>query len=239
LKAAQAGADIIVTLDDDCFPTDDTLPDKFFALHADRLLSSAHDPAWQSTVDGIDVRGIPYFQRDREHPVMVNLGLWKGVLDLDAPTQLTDQRTPQFTSLREGTAPIGTYFPVCGMNLAFRVKMLPAMYFLLMGQAYPFDRFGDIWCGLFVKRILDHLRFSMTYGRPFVQHARASNVWKNLEKETPGLPINDTLWKTLDDVVLTGNTVAGCYHHLSLALPEGEYWDRLREAMWVWTLLVR
>jgi hypothetical protein len=129
------------------------------------------------------------------------------------------------------------------MNLAFRREMIPAMYFLLMGAnqreiPWPYDRFGDIWAGVFAKKICDHLGFAISSGAPSVHHAKASNVEANLRKETPGYAVNELLWKEADSVMLRADSPARCYKELATKLPmQGEYWDTLKRAMTVWAEL--
>jgi hypothetical protein len=129
------------------------------------------------------------------------------------------------------------------MNLAFRPAMIPALYFLLMGRhrdgsAWPFDRFGDIWAGVLVKKVADHLGFAVTSGAPSVLHSRASNPEVNLQKETPGYPVNEVLWRKVEAVGLSAETVAGCYLQLADNLEmNGEYWATLKSAMKVWVSL--
>ena len=129
------------------------------------------------------------------------------------------------------------------MNLAFRPAMIPALYFLLMGRhrdgsPWPFDRFGDIWAGVIVKRIADHLGFAISSGAPSVLHSRASNPEVNLQKETPGYPVNEILWRRVDAIGLSAETVAGCYQQIAEALEmDGEYWRTLKHAMQTWASL--
>ena len=97
------------------------------------------------------------------------------------------------------TIPTGRYYPMCGMNVALRPVVVPAFYFLLMGRDAGVDRFGDIWAGVFVKRICDHLGWAVNSGpAQVVADQRASNVWANLRKEAPGLELNETLWRAVD-----------------------------------------
>jgi len=124
------------------------------------------------------------------------------------------------------------------MNLAFKRQMTPAMYFLLMGGNWPFDRFGDIWCGLFVKKICDHLGLVVRSGLPHVKHVRASDVWSNLKKELPGYTVNESLWEAVDSVRLTKSSVRECYTEIAEKLDlSGEYWDKVRKAMRIWAAL--
>jgi len=235
LKAARMGADVIVTLDDDCLPLEG---EDFFNEHLKALEAVKESSAWCAIVGGPLPRGMPYLSDYRSWPPMVNVGLWEGVPDYDAPTQLLrSARRSGSCILREGVASVGQYISMCSMNLAFRVEMLPAMYFLLMGQGYEFSRFEDIWCGILVKRICDHLRLSMSYGKPHVEHCRASDVFTNLQLEAAGLKVNEYFWKAVDDITLTSTTVSGCYRQLASDLPlrlEGSYWEKLSQAMLIW-----
>ncbi|MBI4863413.1 MAG: hypothetical protein HY815_24575 [Candidatus Riflebacteria bacterium] len=231
LKAYQAGARMIVTLDDDCLPHGTPL----LAQHHRQLFTPVEQPAWVATGSGLRTRGTPYGRLTRTRECVINHGLWTTVPDLDAVTQLSNQRDPGPFEPIQQVVPQGAYFPMCGMNVAFKPVVAPAMYFLLMGCDWPFDRFGDIWCGLFVKRILDHLGLAVRSGEPLVQHCRASNVWTNLRKELPGYEMNETVWQDVDAVTLTGTTVRECYRELAAGLPlSGEYWDRLKKAMAIW-----
>lgn len=232
-RAWRDGAQVIITLDDDCFPDGPG----FVEQHLVRL-GEGRENAWVSTGDGTLPRGIPYHATERSVQCVLNHGLWTGVPDFDAPTQLLSSRIGGEFVPRDQTIPRGRYFPMCGMNLAWRAALTPAMYFLLMGQGEPYDRFGDIWCGVAAKRICDHLLLGVNSGRPLVRHQRASNVWANLRKEAAGLAVNEEYWQAVDRVHLNGSTVAGCYRELGERLSlTGDYWDRLKRAMCEWAAL--
>ncbi len=233
--AAQTNADMIVALDDDTRP--DPAHPGFLEAHWARL-QTASDLAWTSTLESARPRGFPYFTTERDAPVVLNHGLWSGVPDFDAPTQLVSSRVPIPTAWRDQTIPRGHYFPMCSMNLAWRREFTPAMYFLLMGPEYPFDRFGDIWGGVLAKRVADHLRYAVNSGSPGVLHERASDVFTNLTKESRGLAVNETFWCAVDSVVLTSDTVSGAYAELAdrLAL-DGEKFMPIRRAMRTWAEL--
>jgi len=236
-KAYQDQADMIVTLDDDCYPTEGG-GEGFLERHWARLNEGGISEAWRETGRGIVTRGVPYFNRARRWPAVINHGLWEGIPDFDAPTQLVQSRYPGQFQFENQTICVGVYFPMCGMNVAFRREVGPAFYFMLMGRDYEYDRFGDIWAGIMIKKICDHLGYAINSGEPVVAHRRASNLWANLRKEAPGLEVNEALWQAVDSVVLTETTVAGCYKELAdkVAL-EGAYWDKLRKAMRVWAEL--
>jgi hypothetical protein len=229
--------DMIVQLGDDCYP-DPAYPG-FLERHWSRL-QEATDDAWVSSVDspGVGMRGEPYFTRSRRPRVVLNHGLWSRVPDYDAPTQLLTARMPMPIAWKNFTVPRGRYFPMCSMNIAWRAELSPAMYFLLMGPSHAFDRFGDIWSGVLVKRVADHLGLAINSGEPAIDHQRASNVWRNLRKEAPGLEVNETFWRAVDSVVLTEESIGAAYAELARKLPlEGDYFTKLRQAMQEWTEL--
>jgi reversibly glycosylated polypeptide/UDP-arabinopyranose mutase len=231
LKAYQEQPDLIITLDDDCYP----LASGFVEQHHCELNSPGEDAAWVSTIEGVAPRGMPYHNLRRNLECVINHGLWTNVPDLDAVTQLAQSRAAVSYTPLSMTVPRGRFLPMCGMNLAFKPKIVPALYFLLMGRDYPYDRFGDIWCGILVKKICDHLGWSIKSGPPHIEHQKASNVWRNLEKELPGYEINEQLWSHIDGITLTGRTPGQCYRELADNLPdEDDYWDELSRAMNLW-----
>ena len=134
---------------------------------------------------------------------------------------------------------------MCSMNLAFKTKITPLMYFPPMGydnkgKSWGYDRFDDIWTGIFVKKIIDHLGFVVVNGSPFVQHRKASNVFKNLQKEAKGLETNETLYKSVQVVALRSKTMIECYIELveKTKLSKEDYFINLKKAMQVWGQLL-
>ena len=234
-KAYQEKVDMVISMDDDCYPK----TPQFVKAHSERLLSEGEWPAWISTLKGLSPRGMPYQKLSKSAECVLNHGLWDNVPDFDAVTQLAALRNPQPYEKISMTIPPGLYFPMCGMNVAFRMKAVPMMYFLLMGQPnWPYDRYGDIWCGIFAKKICDHLNVCVKSGEPSIWHDRASNVWTNLRKELPGYEVNEDLWREVDSLVLTKNTFAGCYEELAAQLPrDDDYWKKLKKAMAIWSHL--
>jgi len=242
-KAWRMGAEVIMTLDDDCYPT----PDRFVEGHMMNLKTktSRH---WQATYPDPDfmyTRGFPYSVRE-EWPVMISHGLWSGALDLDGKTEsklpklLTEKAYPP---MRQIMAP-GLFYPMCSMNLAFNREAVPIMFFPMMGSKpdgsqWGFDRFDDIWAGLFSKKIMDHLGWAVINGSPFVEHRKASLPGVNEIKEVEGVAVNETLWQKVDEVTLTATTAISAYRELAekMVLPQTEYFQHLRQAMILWTKL--
>ena len=172
----------IVTLDDDVLPIGDTLQDHIDALEKRQPIS------YMNTAGADYMRGFPYWARE-EAPVMLSHGVWEGVKDWDAPTQLVQGNKD--VTFYKGPIPKGVYFPMCGMNIAFKRELLPYMYFAPMGERVGLDRFADIWLGYRIKNLLDDNKWAVVTGYAKVHHDRASNVWKNLQKEAKGLELNE------------------------------------------------
>lgn len=250
-KAWQRKADYIITLDDDCLPA--TRPTEagfsvsaitFIEQHLNNLAPKPVE-RWHSTLDGVYPRGVPYEARARAAPVAISHGLWTNVPDFDSLTQLHYGRAGAPKALpRIGLVPHGQYYPMCGMNVAWRAEYTPLLYFLLMGQdaqgtREPFDRFGDIWAGILSKKVLDHLGIGVWSGSPVVNHSRASNVWANFDKEHAGIKENERFWQWVDDQPLTGIAPEDCYGELAAALARrtDSYWSRVGEAMLRWVAL--
>jgi hypothetical protein len=179
--------DVILTLDDDVYPAgNDPIQEHLDALNQRVPIS------WFSTASEY-MRGFPYGVRS-EAEVWVSHGVWNGVHDYDGPTQLVNGVKP--ATFYRGPIPRGVYTPVCGMNLAFKVKALDHLYFAPMGREIGFQRFADIWMGMRLVEALDVAGAAMVSGYSMVEHRRASNVFSNLEQEASGIVFNEKLWDT-------------------------------------------
>lgn len=177
--------DKIITLDDDTLPLGDTIQDHLDTLEKNVSIS------WIKSCSEY-TRGFPYAVRE-EAPVMISHGLWKGVADWDAPSQLVNGNPD--IKISRYPVPKGIYMPFCGMNVAFRREALPYMYYAPMGYKVGMDRFADIWLGINLTRICAKKNWAIYNGGAVVRHERASNVWKNLQKEAKGLELNETYWQ--------------------------------------------
>jgi len=178
------GIDIIITLDDDVRPIGDPIQD-----HVDALNMKV-PTSWMSTASEY-MRGFPYQVRD-EAQVMLSHGVWEGVADWDAPTQLVlgSHRPVTFPKM---PVPKGILFPVCAMNLAFRREMLPWIFQAPL--AMGIGRMDDILAGITAKREIDKKGWAAVTGYAKVHHERESNVYKNLELEAQGFQIYEDFWQ--------------------------------------------
>ena len=214
IKAADLGADIIATLDDDCRPINGK---GLMRAHVENLYRT---PAWISSDRNLVARGVPYRQRGELSEVMLNVGLWRCVGDYDAPRSLVEGADLNHFEPDPVTrvAPRGQFVPISTMSLAFRIEALPLMYLPLMGEGQPYDRFDDIWGGIIAKRVCDHLGWSITIGRPIVNHQRASDPFRNLVKEAAGIQRNETFWQEIDEIELRETSADGCMLEIAAGL---------------------
>lgn len=261
-EAYRQGYEYLMTLDDDCYPNQDyQTPD---LVHKQMLNDRTK---WFSTLNNVRPRGIPYYNLGKRQ-VHVNHGIWTGVLDYDAPQQLVNP-IPEVYTHDNRIVPVGAYHPFCGMNVMWRREAVVLSYHLLMGQAIgeedaggcppncgdfdvlsslqklPFDRFGDIWCGIIQKKVCDHLGWSVSTGTPYIHHDRASNPFTNLRKEANGIEVNEWFWQKIDDINLPlGASAADCYAQIGLHVrafggEHDSYWRMLGDAMVKWAELFK
>lgn len=180
----------IFTTDDDCFPIGDPIQD-----HIDQLNRKV-PISWLSTSTNAWMRGFPYGVRE-EAQVKFSHGIWRGVPDYDAPTQLLTPKEFQPTYYK-GVIPKGIYAPICGMNCCFRRSALKYVYFAPVGTFRGAERFDDILFGILLIKKFAELNWAIVTGYAEVQHLRASNVFASLEKEAVGLKHNEEFWKNPD-----------------------------------------
>lgn len=191
--AMQAGAEVVIVLDDDCFPEQGQTLGEFIAAH-----EAALEPQPVTMFDAVTEppsRGTPYFNHTITMPVAASMGFWTHVGDYDAPGQLVHGATKLMDFQRRTVH--GRYFPLCGMNLSFRVAEWPWCQFI------DVPRFDDIWQGFLWQRraYADGKCFNLA--GPLVRHSRQSNVWQNLRDEAPNLERNETIWQDIHREPLT------------------------------------
>lgn len=232
----QSEADVILTLDDDCYPNPNWDYEFFIDTHKRNLTLERLETAWHYTGVG-RMRGLPYQNLERQPEIMLSHGLWTENADFDAITEISGNTNFE---PYEMIVPRGQYFAMCSMNLAFKKEIKPLMFMPMMGEEWPFDRWDDIWCGVLAKKVLDHLGLGVWSGSPFVSHSKKSDKWVNLMKESKGngYKVNEILWERVDEVVLTKDSIKGAYVELAEKFNmRGEYWEKLKEAMVIWANL--
>lgn len=188
-------SEYILTLDDDVRPVNDIFDEYEQVFDAGAPVSEYLDVG-ALTSSKLNMRGFPYKDRQKQ-TVGVQYGGWHGVLDYDAATQLAHPEPQQLFRPINLVVPKNTPVTCCIMNCAFRTELTPIMWQLPMYKG-RYNRVGDIWSGLFIKKTLDNINVAMTIsGKASVIHERASNPYASLEKEAPGVLLNDYLWENL------------------------------------------
>lgn len=187
-RAIDAGAEYIIVLDDDCFPAGmegDARTLEELAHRHIACLSLVQVPMFQVVTDPPS-RGTPFLNRTITMPVAASMGFWSEVGDYDAPSQLVyGQHHPM--KFRQEII-YGRYFPLCGMNLAFRADQWPQCQFV------DVPRYDDIWGGFIWQKIAYARNQCFNLNGPLVRHSRQSNVWQNLRQEAVNAEANETLW---------------------------------------------
>ena len=205
-RAVAAGAQVVVVLDDDCFPVDpgQTLPE-FAALHAAAL--EPQPVRMFEVITDPPSRGTPYTELDLVMPIAASMGFWTEVGDYCAPRQLAFGATHPMTFSRRPV--FGRFFPLCGMNYAFRPDGWDPWYHVVEGVG----RFDDIWMGWMWQREAYRRGAAFNLNGPLVRHARQSNVWSSLIAEAGALRENETLWRAI------ATSSASSYDDLRALLP--------------------
>lgn len=241
--------EIIVALDDDC---EIDAPD--FAAEVERALSTRALPVatcgathlnilglYEGVSEQLFPRGFPYSARGGDHrprlevPRTVtpafNLGLWRGVFDVNAIDKING---PPFThpdaALRVPAAAVerGKLVSVCSMNMQFRRHLVPAVYQLPMHvEVLPhwvIDRYGDIWGGFILKSLMDLRGDTMTVGAPMVHHRKDGDHARNAWQEHLCHLVNDEFLRLLGEALESLRPAT--YLEMTRAL--GEEFGRLR-----------
>ena len=128
-KAYQENSDLIIALDDDCYPTENYLRNfqkgDLIQIYKNNLFKNKfRETAWISTINQIRPRGLPYKRLERlidSKQIILNHGLWANIPDLDAKTQLSIKTIPKIEKyFLNQIIPQGKYFPMCGMNIGWK-----------------------------------------------------------------------------------------------------------------------
>ena len=174
----------VISLDDDLAPVGDPIQDHLDALQMRVPVS------WMPVGDQY-TRGFPYGVRT-EAEVVFSHGVWDGVPDFDAPTQLVKGTNPM--NFYKMAIPKGVLTPMSYMNTAFKRKMIPYIFMCPQIREY-LERCDDIWCSIEAKRVMDKKGWAAVTGYSRVYHERASNVFHSVVKESRFIQLNEGYWK--------------------------------------------
>jgi reversibly glycosylated polypeptide/UDP-arabinopyranose mutase len=242
----KAESEYVFTIDDDVYPAKGPDNNIINAVqqHRENLNTPSHPYFFNTLYDQEFVRGYPFSRREGV-PTAISHGLWLNIPDFDAPTQMVkpNHRNTDYIDIVQ-TVPDGTFYPMCGMNLAFNRELIgPAMYFGLMGEGYPWGRYDDMWAGWCSKAIIDHLGYGVKSGKPYSRHEKASHWKSNFKKEREGILWQEEIIPFFENLKFTDDqdTVIACYLELADMVEDNlvrlneDYFTELAEAMRVWS----
>ena len=231
LRAAELGAEIIVSIDDDNFVG----KDDFFGCHnivgAVASFPSPSNPnLWFNPCFLLDtvphqlyMRGFPVSKRLDENYsfkkketgfVALNMGLWLEDPDVDAWTNLMYSKKKVLSFMGPHVMlQKGENSPINSQNTAIHKSVLPCYYFVSFGRS------SDIWQGYFTKKIIDQMDERVTIGLPLTIHFRNKhNLIEELGKEVIEMSLTERLVTWLNNIQLEGNSYAEYYGDLASKL---------------------
>ncbi|KAL6977081.1 putative UDP-arabinopyranose mutase 5 [Sarracenia purpurea var. burkii] len=223
----------VVSVDDDCFPARD---DKgglidIVAQHITNLTTPATPFFFNTLYDpyrkGADfVRGYPFSLRNG---VMCALscGLWLNLADYDAPTQALKpgHRNSRYVDAVL-TVPARVMMPVSGINIGFDRELvgpvlLPALRLAREGK-FRWETVEDIWCGMCVKVVCDHMGIGVKSGLPYVWRKERGDAVESLKKEWEGVKLMEEVVPFFQSVRLSPAAVSAedCIVEMAAAVKE-------------------
>lgn len=182
------GAEIVVILDDDCYPVPGSGMNlaKFAEAHVKNLTNPFPVEMFEAITE-VPSRGTPRFSRTKDYPVAASIGFWQGSHDYSAVDDLSHVKWPMNGFIKPSI--FGKHFALSGMNIAFRPKdWLPWCQFI------DVPRYDDIWMGLLFQKEAYRRGFCFSFNGPEVFHDKQSNKFANLRHETQWFEENETLW---------------------------------------------
>lgn len=232
LKALADGCQILISIDDDNFPT----ADDFIGFHSNN--GKPYDGMLITETAGfhnlceylefapkrsIYPRGFPLALRDyankpqlrsaggQNFRIGVIEGLWLQDPDIDATTWLNGTvKGKAYTGQDMQVLDRGTWTPINSQNTSIARELLPA--FLMLPMAWPvpggkIDRYDDIWGGYFLQAVMEGSPYRVAFGRPIVEHRRnPHNYADDLRYEFWGIILTDWLVQRLHDQFRSSNS---------------------------------
>ena len=251
LYAAEMGAKKIVVIDDDNYiGKGDYLGSHSIVGTALKLCSVHSENGWFNPCSllrfnydyPIYMRGFPFHKRGTNNTifeidsgrVVINVGLWTETPDVDALAHLVFPNLKS-VSLKSRRVMLGSniYAPINTQNTAFLTEVLPCFYFIPMGiiSGIEMDWFGDVWAGLFARKVIDHLGNKVTFGEPVCVHKRESrNELFQLKKQLFGMILHEELTDVVPQICLTERSYSGAYLELANKLSKIEYKTKFARA---------
>lgn len=231
LMAYEAGADVIVMLDDDNLATNQD------AMKHHKIVGQvANRPTFASTSGWFNVckalvekNGVEFYARGypqdkkwhdgietvehQANKVAVNGGLWLNDPDIDALTRIERHLVTTGTNPAMPTSfalEPGTWSPWNCQNTAISRAALPS-YFLSPHTG----RHMDIWASYITTRVAEAMGEVITFGTPLVNHVRTPhNLYKDLDLEMPWIKATDHFVDTLRNIKISSRTYLGGFQEV-------------------------
>jgi hypothetical protein len=219
-----SGADIIISIDDDNFATEqDAVSAHQIVDTAPNLPTYGANSGWFNPCAFLkeenNVKFYPrgYSPKNRWHDsvsslryearkVVVNAGFWLEEPDIDAVTRLDRKLRVIGYKDKRLTMPIalaaGTWSPFNNQNTAFAREVIPA-YFLS-----PYiGRHSDIFASYVIARLAEHFNQAITFGDPLaIHHRQPHDFWHDLDIEREGMRMTDSFCTALRNISLSAKT---------------------------------
>ncbi|KAK9292098.1 hypothetical protein L1049_020054 [Liquidambar formosana] len=245
----------VISIDDDCIPARDNkgvLVDAV-AQHISNLTTPATPFFFNTLYDpyrkGADfVRGYPFSLRSGV-TCALSCGLWLNLADHDAPTQALKPmlRNSRYVDAVM-TVPARALMPVSGINIGFDREVVgPALFpgLRLAGEGkVRWETVEDIWCGMCVKVVCDHLGLGVKSGLPYVWRKEGGDPIESLRKEWEGVKLMEEVVPFFQSVRLPRSAVTAeeCVVEMAATVKErlgplDPVFARAAEAMVEWVKL--
>lgn len=238
LYAAEKGADVIVSVDDDNYAlaSQDYIGEHLRAGMVQDMPAVSSSSGWFNACSFLNTkpkktfyhRGFPLTKywlgtdmkwARQKKKVAVNVGLWLGDPDVDTFTRLEqkflvvslNKQYPHFA-----LAP-GTSHPFNSQNTAFTRQALPCFFLITIGKiwkGFRIDnfRYDDIWMSYFAKKIIDHLGEQIVFGKPLVYQKRNPHDYlKDMRDELFPMIMTTKLVEIIDGIKLHSSTYTDAY----------------------------
>ncbi|KAG9148794.1 hypothetical protein Leryth_018108 [Lithospermum erythrorhizon] len=223
----------VISIDDDCMPAKDTNGNMvdIVVQHMTNLKTPATPFFFNTLYDpfckGTDfVRGYPFSLRSGV-PCALSCGLWLNLADYDAPTQALKQNQTNNRYVDAVlTVPVKTLMPVSGINIAFDRELIgPALlpgFKLEKEGKIRWETVEDIWAGMCVKVISDHLGFGVKSGLPYVWRKERGNPFDSLKKEWHGVKLMEEVVPFFQSLRFSKESVTAedCVKEIAAAVKE-------------------
>lgn len=221
LEAIRQQPDVVVTIDDDNFPVNNSYfrdVEDIFGQPFSGLAGQTHEGFFdigQIFDPPFFHRGFPYDVREQKSelsltpvhniPVGVAEGLWLGDPDIDAVTRLVNRPLVKQVSdiARSGViARPGSWTVFNTQNTAFLAELAPLM------MVWPgVGRYDDIWASYAAQRVMRDTDWAIHFGAPLVwQERNPQNIVKNLRDEIYGMELTPRFLHDLDQMELSGSS---------------------------------